>query len=113
VSSKGTKRSRIKKGDQVVVIAGRDKEKRGRVLEILPTQGRVKVEGVAVVKRHQRADPRKGTGPQILEKEAYISISNVQLIDPQTGKGTRVKYKVADDGSKSRVAAKTGNTLDR
>ena len=113
MSSKGTKRSRIRKGDQVVVIAGRDKEKRGRVLEVLPTKGKVKVEGVGVVKRHTRPDPRKGSGGGILEKEAYISISNVQLVDPQTGKPTRVKYKVADDGTKARVGAKTGNTLDR
>ena len=113
MSSKGTKRSRIKKGDQVVVIAGRDNGKRGRVLEVLPTKGRVKVEGVAVVKRHTRPDPRKGSGGGIIDKEAYISISNVQLIDPQTGKGTRVRYLVAEDGSKTRVAAGTGNTLDK
>lgn len=109
----GTKRSKIKKNDQVVVIAGRDKGKRGRVLDVAPTDGKVKVEGVGVIKRHQRANPQSNRGGGIIEKEAFISISNVQLIDPQSGKPTRVKYQVEGDGSKIRVAAGSGHSLEK
>lgn len=113
VASNGKKRAKIKKGDQVVVIAGRDKGKRGRVLEVRPVEGKVRVEGIGVVKRHERPNPQKGTGGGIVEKESLVQISNVQLVDPQTGKGTRVRYLVNDDGSKTRVAARGGNTLDK
>ena len=111
--NKGTKRSKIKKGDQVVVIAGRDKGKRGRVLEVRPAEGKVKVEGAAIVKRHQRANPQVGRGGGIIDKEAFINISNVQLVDPDTGKPTRVRYDVAEDGSKTRVASGSGQVLDK
>ena len=113
MSTKGTKRTKIKKGDQVVVRTGRDKGKRGRVLEVRPVEGKVRVEGIGVVKRHERPNPQKGTGGGIVEKEALVQISNVQLVDPQTGKGTRVRYLVNDDGSKTRVAARSGHALDK
>jgi len=109
----GTKRSKIKKNDQVVIIAGRDKGKRGRVLEVAPANGKIKVEGVGVIKRHQRANPQSNRGGGIIEKEAFISISNVQLIDPQSGKATRVKYQIEGDGSKIRVAAGSGQSLEK
>jgi large subunit ribosomal protein L24 len=109
----GTKRSKIKKNDQVVIIAGRDKGKRGRVLEVTPGNGKVKIEGVAVIKRHQRANPQSNRGGGIIEKEAFINISNVQLIDPQSGKPTRVKYQMEGDGSKIRVAAGSGQSLEK
>ncbi|HLN98083.1 MAG TPA: 50S ribosomal protein L24 [Pyrinomonadaceae bacterium] len=109
----GTKRSKIKKNDQVMIIAGRDKGKRGRVLEVAPTNAKIKVEGVGVIKRHQRANPQSNRGGGIIEKEAFISISNVQLIDPQSGKPTRVKYQVEGDGSKIRVAAASGQSLEK
>ena len=109
----GTKRSKIRKGDQVVVISGRDKEKRGRVLEVQPARGKVKVEGIAIVKKHQRANPQSNRGGGIIDKEAFIDISNVQLIDPQTGRPTRVRYEVGEDGAKTRVAAKSGHVLDK
>jgi large subunit ribosomal protein L24 len=109
----GTKRSKIKKNDQVVVIAGRDKGKRGRVLEVAPAEGKVKVEGVGVIKRHQRANPQSNRGGGIIEKEAFINISNVQLLDPQSGKPTRVKYKFEGDGTKFRVAAGSGHSLEK
>ena len=109
----GTKRSKIKKNDQVAVIAGRDKGKRGRVLEVAPATGKIKVEGVGVIKRHQRANPQSNRGGGIIEKEAFISISNVQLIDPQSGKPTRVKYLVESDGSKTRVATASGHSLEK
>ena len=109
----GTKRSKIKKNDQVVVIAGRDKGKRGRVLEVSPTNGKIKVEGAGIIKRHQRANPQSNRGGGIIEKEAFINISNVQLIDPQSGKPTRVKYQIEGDGSKVRVAAASGHSLEK
>ena len=109
----GKKRSRIKKNDQVVIIAGRDKGKRGRVLEVVPITGKVKVEGAGVIKRHQRANPQSNRGGGIIEKEAFINISNVQLIDPQSGKPTRARYQLEGDGSKIRVAAGSGHSLEK
>ena len=109
----GTKRAKVKKGDQVIVMAGRDKGKRGRVLDVKPREGKVRVEGVGVVKRHQRANPASNRGGGILEKEALIDISNVQLIDPKDGSPTRVRYDVAEDGSKTRVASGSGQVLDK
>ena len=108
-----TKRPKIKKNDQVAVIAGRDKGKRGRVLEVSPATGRVKVEGVGMIKRHQKANPQSNRGGGIIEKEALINISNVQLIDPQSGKPTRARYQVESDGTKIRVAAGSGHSLEK
>ena len=108
---KGTKRVRIKKNDQVVVTAGRDKGKRGRVLEVSPVKGKVKVEGAAMIKRHQRAAGNRGGG--IIDREAWIDISNVQMIDPQSGKPTRVRYQVEGDNTKLRVAAASGHSLEK
>ena len=109
----GKKRSKIKKNDQVVIIAGRDKGKRGRVLEVAPITGKIKVEGAGVIKRHQRANPQSNRGGGIIEKEAFINISNVQLIDPQSGKPTRARYQIEGDGSKIRVAAVSGHSLEK
>ena len=109
----GKKRSKIKKNDQVVIIAGRDKGKRGRVLEVAPITGKVKVEGAGVIKRHQKANPQSNRGGGIIEKEAFISISNVQLIDPQSGKPTRIRYQIEGDGTKIRVAAGSGHSLEK
>jgi large subunit ribosomal protein L24 len=109
----GTKRSKIKKNDQVVVIAGRDKGRRGRVLEVVPTKRKIKVEGVGMIKRHQKANPQANRGGGIVDKEAFIDVSNVQLIDPQSGKPTRVKYNVESDGTKTRMAAASGHTLEK
>jgi large subunit ribosomal protein L24 len=109
----GTKRAKVKKGDQVVVMAGKDRGKRGRVLDVKPTEGKVKVEGVGVIKRHQRANPGANKPGGIIEREAYVDISNVQLIDPADGKPTRVRYEVAEDGSKTRVASGSGQGLDK
>ena len=109
----GKKRSKIKKNDQVAIIAGRDKGKRGRVLEVAPTQGKIKVEGVGMMKRHQKANPQANRGGGIVDKEAFIDISNVQLIDPKSGKPTRVRYETESDGSKTRVAAASGQSLEK
>ena len=109
----GTKRSKIRKNDQVAIIAGRDKGRRGRVLEVLPTKGKIKVEGAGMIKRHQKANPQANRGGGIVDKESFIDISNVQLIDPQSGKPTRVRYLVESDGSKTRTAASSGHSLEK
>ena len=104
-----TKRSKIRKNDQVAVIAGRDKGRRGRVLEVNPTKGKIRVEGIGMMKRHQKANPQANRAGGIVDKEAFIDISNVQLIDPETGKPTRINYEVRD-GKKVRVA-KSGKLI--
>ena len=114
--AQGTKRAKIKKNDQVIVIAGRDKGKRGRVLEVLPSRGKVKVEGAGMIKKHERANPNNNRGGGIIEREAYLDISNVQLIDPDSGKPTRVKYSVEGTGksqTKVRVATRSGQSLEK
>jgi large subunit ribosomal protein L24 len=101
---------KIKKGDKVVVITGRDKGKTGEVTRVLPKEARVVVQGVNVVKRHQRQTQTQQGG--IIEKEAAIHISNVAHIDPKTDKPTRVGFKVQDDGRKIRVAKRSGAPID-
>ena len=120
---KGTKRTKIKKGDTVVVISGKDYNKfdrsgertphRGRVLEVSPSKGKVKVEGAGMIKKHQKANRQTNRGGGIIDKEAYIDISNVQLIDPQSGNPTRVRYEVQGDGSKIRVASGSGHSVEK
>ena len=101
---------KIKKGDKVVVITGRDKGKTGEVLRVLREEGRVIVQGVNMVKRHTRQSPGQQGG--IVEKEAAIHISNVAHIDPKSSKPTRVGYKVLGDGRKVRFARRSGEVLD-
>ena len=108
-----TRRAKIKKNDQVVITSGRDKGKRGRVLEVLPAKGKIKVEGANIIKKHQKANPGMNRGGGIIDKEAYINISNVQLIDPDSGKPTRTRYEIQSDGTKTRVAAKSGQSLEK
>lgn len=115
----GTVRSRIKRGDQVVFIAGKEYNRfdsagkrqplRGRVIEVDARNGKVKVEGAAIVKRHQKPVPQMNREGGILEREAWVSVSNVAIIDPETGKPTRVKYEI-QDGKKVRVA-KSGKVI--
>ena len=121
--NKGTKRTKIKKGDTVVVISGKDYNKfdrggertphRGRVLEVSPSKGKVKVEGAGMIKKHQKANAQSNRGGGIIDKESWIDISNVQLIDPQSGKPTRVKYQIEGDGSKRRVAVGSGQSIEK
>ena len=108
---KRTKRAKIKKNDQVMIIAGRDKGKRGRVLEVAPVKGKVKIEGAGIIKRHQRPAGNRGGG--IIDREAWIDISNVQMIDPQSGQPTRVRYQIEGQGTKLRVAASSGHSLEK
>jgi large subunit ribosomal protein L24 len=107
------RRAKIRKNDQVVITTGRDKGKRGRVLEVLPGKGKVKVEGANIIKKHQKANPGLNRGGGIIDKEAYIDISNVQLIDPDSGKPTRARYETQSDGTKTRVAARSGQSLEK
>jgi large subunit ribosomal protein L24 len=101
---------KIKKGDKVVVITGRDKGKSGEVLRVLRADNRVLVQGVNMVKRHTRPGPGQSGG--IVEKEAAIHVSNVAHIDPKSSKPTRVGYKVLGDGRKVRFARRSGEVLD-
>ena len=108
---KARKRAKIKKDDQVVLICGRDKGKRGRVLAVAPARGKIKVEGAGVIKRHQRAAGNRSGG--IIDRESWIDISNVQIVDPQSGKPSRVGYKFDGDGSKFRVASSSGHSIEK
>jgi large subunit ribosomal protein L24 len=102
---------KIKKGDTVVVIAGRDKGRRGDVLRVLPSESRVIVQGVNLAKRHTKQ--RVGEPGGIVEKELPIHVSNLAHIDPHSQRPTRVGYKVLDNGRKVRVARRSGEVLDR
>jgi large subunit ribosomal protein L24 len=103
--------ARIKKGDRVVVIAGRDKGSVGEVLRVMPTEARVVVQGVQMVKRHRKASMKGEAG--IVSQEAAIHVSNVAHLDPKDGKPTRVGFKVLEDGRKVRFAKRSGELLDR
>ena len=104
-------RLKVRRDDQVLVISGKDRGKTGRVLRVDPKSERVFVEGLNIVKRHQRPRPGSTDPGGVIEKEGAIHISNVMLIDPQDSKPTRVGI-VREDGKRFRVAKRTGNKLD-
>jgi large subunit ribosomal protein L24 len=101
---------KVKKGDHVVVIAGRDKGKRGEVLKVIPDENRALVQGINVVRRHQKQTPQQDGG--IVAKEAPIHVSNIALEDPADGSPSRVGFKFTDDGRKVRFAKRSGETID-
>jgi large subunit ribosomal protein L24 len=101
---------KIRKGDRVVVRTGRDKGKAGQVLYMLPSENRAVVQGVNVVRRHQKQSASQEGG--IVSKEMPIHISNLGLADPKTGKPTRIGYKFLKDGKKVRVAKRSGEVID-
>jgi large subunit ribosomal protein L24 len=103
--------AKIKKGDTVVVLAGRDKGRSGQVMQVMPRENRALVQGVNLVKRHQRQTPNSRKGG-IITKEAPIQLSNVALRDPKDGKPTRVRFQIQDDGTKVRVASRSGEAID-
>ena len=105
------KKPRLKKNDVVVVISGRDRGRQGKVLRVLPTEDRVIVERVNLIKRHVRPNPSKNIAGGISEKEAAIHISNVMLVDPKSGDPTRVGIK-REDGRRIRVTRKSGEELE-
>jgi large subunit ribosomal protein L24 len=102
--------ARLCKGDLVIVISGKDKGKKGKVMRLFKDDDRVTVEGINLVKRHTRPNARMQQGG-ILEREQPIYACKVMLVDPKTGKGTRIRVKVDDKGHKIRVAAKSGEEI--
>ncbi len=104
---------KIHKNDQVLVIGGRDRGKRGRVLRVDPNKDRVIVEGVGFIKRHTKPNPQKNIKGGIVEREASIHVSNVMLVDPESAQPTRVGYRFLNDGSKTRISRKSGAVVDK
>ena len=102
---------KIRKGDQVVVLSGRDKGRRGAVLQIFPKDDRAVVQGVRIAKRHTKPTGMGQPGG-IIEKEATIHVSNLKLVDPISDKPTKVGFRVLDDGRKVRVAKATGQVIE-
>jgi len=101
---------KIKKGDQVVVLTGRDKGAKGEVLKVITSERRVVVQGINLVTKHQK--PTQVSPGGIQKKELSIHVSNVAIVDPKSGDATRVGYKVLKDGKKVRVAKKSGETIE-
>jgi large subunit ribosomal protein L24 len=120
-AKRGTVRLKIKKGDTVVFISGKDYNRfdgngkrtphRGKVIQVDPRKGKVKVEGAGIVKKHQKAVPQLNKQGGIVEQESWIDVSNVALLDPENGKPTRVRYQTNDDGKKARVAVGSGKEI--
>lgn len=105
--------TKIKKGDQVQVVAGKDKGKKGKVLRVDRAAGRVVVEHVNMIKRHSKPNPGKGVTGGIVEREAPVSIANVMVISPDTGRPSRIGFKRLEDGRRVRVAKVDGAILDQ
>ena len=101
---------KIKKGDSVVVLTGKDKGRTGNVTQIMPKEGKAIVQGINMVKRHQRQSGAQEAG--IINREAAIQLSNIALADPKDGKATRVGIKILDDGRKVRFAKRSGEVID-
>ena len=103
----------IRKNDNVLVITGKDRGKRGRVLRVLPEKNRLIIEGVNIIKRHTKPNPGKNIKGGIVEREASMHASNVQLMCPDCGAQTRVGRKMLGDGRKVRVCRKCGGVVDK
>ena len=102
--------AKIKKGDKVVVLAGKDKGKTGEVIEVRPSENRAVVRGVNIVRHHQKQSAKSEGG--IVAKEAALDLSNLAIADPKDGKPTRVGFKLLDDGRKVRFAKRSGDVID-
>jgi large subunit ribosomal protein L24 len=102
--------AKIKKGDMVVVLSGRDRGRSGEVIRMFPAEQRALVRGINMVKRHQKQSPRAEGG--IISKESAIHLSNIAVADPKDGKPTRVGFKILDDGRKVRFAKRSGDLID-
>jgi large subunit ribosomal protein L24 len=103
---------KVKKGDQVQVLTGKDKGRRGNIIRVMPDGDKVLVENVNMVKRHTKPNPAMGAPGGIVEREAPLQISNVALVNPATDKPDRVGFKLLDDGRKVRVFKSNGEVLD-
>ena len=102
--------AKIRKGDNVIVLTGRDRGRRGEVIQVMPDEGRALVRGIHMVKRHQRQTAAQDGG--IISKEASIHLSNLAIADPKDGMPTRVGFKIMTDGKKVRVAKRSGAEID-
>ncbi len=103
--------NKIRKGDEIIVITGKDKGKRGTVLRVIPAEDRVVVEGVNVVKKHAKPNPMRGIQGGIVEKTLPVHVSNVAIFNKASGKADRVGFKVQEDGKKVRVFKSTGEVV--
>ncbi len=103
----------IRRNDNVVVIAGRDRGKRGRVLRVIPEKTRVVIEGVNFVKRHTRPNPQRNIKGGIVEREASLHVSNVQLVCPECSEPTRIGRRLLDDGRRVRFCRKCNGVVDK
>ena len=102
----------VRKGDTVVVIAGKERGKRGKVLRVIPDKGRIIIERINMIKKHQRPTQKLRQGG-IIEREGSLHISNVMLVDPRNDKPTRVGVRALSDGKKVRLARKSGEMIDK
>ena len=102
--------AKIRKGDKVVVLTGKDKGKQGEVIGVFPREDQALVQGVNMVKRHERQSQTSQGG--IIAREAKVHLSNLAIVDPKSGKPTRVGFKMLDDGKKVRVAKASGEVID-
>jgi large subunit ribosomal protein L24 len=102
--------AKVKKGDKVIVLAGRDKGKQGEVIAVMPSEGRALVRGVNMVRRHTKQSAQNPEGG-ILSKEGPINLSNLAIEDPKDGKPTRVGFRVLEDGTKTRYAKRSGENI--
>ena len=105
--------SAIRRNDTVIVTAGRDRGKKGRVLKVLPEKNRLLVEGVNIIKRHTRPNPQRNIKGGIVEREAALDASNVQLVCPECGKMTRIGRRALNDGRKVRICRKCEGVVDK
>jgi large subunit ribosomal protein L24 len=103
--------AKIRKGDNVVVLAGRDKGKKGEVFQVMPDEGRALVRGVNMIRKHTKPNPQAGQEGGIIAREAPIQLSNLGVQDPKDGRPTRVGFKVLEDGTKVRVSKRSGETI--
>ncbi len=103
----------IRRNDQVVVTTGKDRGKKGRVLKVLPTKNRLVVEGLNMIKRHTRPNPQKNVQGGIVEREAALHASNLQIVCPECGNPTRVGSRRLDDGSRQRFCRKCNGVIDK
>jgi large subunit ribosomal protein L24 len=102
--------AKIKKGDKVVILAGRDKGRSGEVIKVMPDENRALVRGLNMVRRHQRQTANQEGG--IISKEAPVDLSNLAIADPKDGKASRVGFKILEDGRKVRFAKRSGDLID-
>ena len=100
---------KVKKGDDVIVIAGKEKGKKGKIVKVITDTSRVVIGGINMVKKNTK--PSRTSAGGIVEKEASLHVSNVALVDPKSGKPTRAGYKIKEDGSKIRIAKKSGEAV--